>query len=463
MAPQVNGSVSAAAATALETSAAFLTDVVLNASLVATGVDSAVPEGEGTDAEVASVTDGNLTHTDTPEVDAGATVQCGLFFIIIYGPMYIVVCIFGLIGNSLSFAVLHRYSRSNVATFLLKALAVSDNLFLLTALSVQTITAMLMSFGKEEVLIPIYPYIQTYVWPLTHMIQMGTGWRMVLIATNRYIAVGKPLHAPRLCTKRNVKVQILVMTLFIIAYNIPRFFEYKYISVNVTSADNTTQEQEENIGLQSKVIYNILYENVSYCLFVFLIPLIVLVVLNVHLVRELKAAQKSREALTSRTSTEENNITLVMIVIILVFIVCQTPSALNQILYYIVEEKQKQTCSHYMKYYHICNLLIIMNSSMNFVIYCVFRRQFQQDLWALFRGKPPRQHNSTIKRMPTNSFRSSSHASKTQTHNFESVPLTSSTCAELGAATSPAGPDSEKNHIQEASPQHDSNHSTRWS
>ena len=164
MAPQVNGSVSAAAATALETSAAFLTDVVLNASLVATGVDSAVPEGEGTDAEVASVTDGNLTHTDTPEVDAGATVQCGLFFIIIYGPMYIVVCIFGLIGNSLSFAVLHRYSRSNVATFLLKALAVSDNLFLLTALSVQTITAMLMSFGKEEVLIPIYPYIQTYVW-----------------------------------------------------------------------------------------------------------------------------------------------------------------------------------------------------------------------------------------------------------------------------------------------------------
>ena len=463
MTSEVNESVPAAAATAvLETSGAILADIVFNSSLMtAAGADPAGSEGDG-------ATEGNLTNVIQEEVDPGPAVPCGLFFIIIYGPLYIVVCIFGLIGNSLSFAVLHRYSRSNVATFLLKALAVSDNMFLVTALFVQTLTAMLMSFGKEEVLEPIYPYIQTYVWTVTHMIQMGTVWMMVLIATNRYIAVCKPLHAPRLCTKRNVKVQILVMTVCIIAYNIPRFFEYKYVSVNVTTAENITEVQKQNIGLQSKVIYNILYENVSYCLFVFLIPLIVLVVLNVHLVRELKAAQKSREALTCRTSTEENNITLVMIVIILVFIVCQTPSALNQILYYIVDEKERETCSHYMKYFHICNLLILTNSSMNFVIYCVFRRQFQQDLWLLFRGKPPRQRNSTIKRIHTNSFRGSSHAVKT--HTSESVPLTSSTgCTELGgttASTPTTGDgvllDSGKNHVNNVT-QHGNNHSSRWS
>ena len=464
MTSEVNKSVpTAAAAAVLETSGSILADFVLNSSLKVAGGEDSAEAGE-----MAGVTKGNLTHINSEQVE-GETVPCGLFFIIIYGPLYIVVCIFGLVGNSLSFAVLHGYSRSNVATFLLKALAVSDNLFLVTALFVQTLTAMLLSFGKKEVLLPIYPYIQTYVWPATHMIQMGTVWMMVLIATNRYIAVCKPLHAPRLCRKRNVKVQILIMTVFIIAYNIPRFFEYKYTYVNVTTTENTTETNEVNIGLQSKVIYNILYENVSYCLFVFLIPLIVLVVLNVHLVRELKSAQKSREALTSRTSTEENNITLVMIVIILVFIVCQTPSALNQILYYIVDDKLKETCSHYMKYYHICNLLIIMNSSMNFVIYCVFRRQFQQDLWALFRGKPPRQRSSTIKRMHTNSFRSSTQVVKSS-HMQESVPLTSSTaCTEPGGndVTTPTTGDgallnNEDNHVNNVT-QHGNNHSNRWS
>ncbi len=464
MTSSVNKSVADVATAALEQSAAMVADLVLNSSRgpPAPGVHSSPTEGEASGP--AGFSEGNLTHLESVEVEPGATVQCGLFFIIIYGPLYIVVCIFGLIGNSLSFAVLHKYSRSNVATFLLKALAVSDNLFLVTALFVQTITAMLMSFGKEEVLVPIYPYIQTYVWPVTHMIQMGTVWMMVLIATNRYIAVCKPLHAPRLCTKGNVQVQILIMSLFIIAYNIPRFFEYKYVYINVTSTENITEVQEQNIGLQSKVIYNILYENVSYCLFVFLIPLIVLVVLNVHLVRELKAAQKSREALTSRTSTEENNITLVMVVIILVFIVCQTPSALNQILYYIVEDKQKQTCSHYMKYYHICNLLIIMNSSMNFVIYCVFRRQFQQDLWALFRGKPPRQRNSTIKRAADNSFRSSSHVVKS--HISESVPLTSSTvCTDLDntTAAAPSGPEADRNHANHVPTTHNHSCNEKWS
>ena len=41
---------------------------------------------------------------------------------------------FGLIGNSLSFAVLHKYTSGNVGTYLLKALAVTDNIFLAVTL-----------------------------------------------------------------------------------------------------------------------------------------------------------------------------------------------------------------------------------------------------------------------------------------------------------------------------------------
>ena len=329
-------------------------------------------------------TPGNITDT-SPET----TVPCGIFFFIIYGPLYGLVCAFGLIGNSLSFAVLHKYTCGNVGTYLLKALALMDNLFLATAAGVQMYLAMAMYF--ELSIEPIYPAFQTYAWPLTHIVQMCTVWMMVLVAGNRYIAVCRPLEAPRLCTKHNVQLEIAIMASAVVVFNIPRFFEYRYVTVNATeTANNVTvyREESKNVGLTSLHIYNILYENVSYCLFVFLLPLLVLIFFNVHLMHDLKVARRCRKAMTSRSTNDENNITLVMVIIIIVFIVCQTPATINQILFYIVSDVHASACTPYEQYYHVSNLLITMNSSLNFVIYCLFRRQFQAQLCILFgRGR----------------------------------------------------------------------------
>ena len=42
------------------------------------------------------------------------------------------MCAIGLIGNTLSFALLHKSTGGNVGTYLIEALAVSDNLYLAT-------------------------------------------------------------------------------------------------------------------------------------------------------------------------------------------------------------------------------------------------------------------------------------------------------------------------------------------
>nr|ATG31108.1 myomodulin receptor 2 [Platynereis dumerilii] len=364
--------------------------------------------------DIRTLNESNVTYSSSSNPCEGS-----VFFFVIYGPLWGTVCLFGLIGNSLSFAVLHRYSPRNVATLLLKALAVSDNLFLATGLFSMMFPAMMMSFDLISQLEPIYPYIQTFGWPLTHMTQMGTVWMTVLVAFNRYIAVCKPLHAPRLATKSRVQVQIAVMVICIILYTLPRFFEYNYVLTNVTTAENITIEQEVNVGLITYRLYNILYENISYWLFLFLVPLLILIFLNAHLVKELKAAQRNREALTSRSSSEENNVTLVMIVIIVVFIVCQTPASINQVLFFLVADAEKSKCGHYIKYYHISNLLLIGNSSVNFIIYCVFRRQFQQDLFRLIcRGK------ARTRAIVRTRFTASSYRSTSGERVTESVPLT---------------------------------------
>jgi hypothetical protein len=99
--------------------------------------------------------------------------------------MYGLVCGFGLIGNSLSFAVLHKYSRDTVSTYLLKTLAVMDNVFLATAAFVQMYPAMTIYLGRVDQLTPIYKYFQTLAWPLAHIVQLGSVWMMVLVAANR--------------------------------------------------------------------------------------------------------------------------------------------------------------------------------------------------------------------------------------------------------------------------------------
>ena len=354
------------------------------------------------------------------------------YFFVLYGPLYGLVCGFGLIGNSLSFAVLHKYSRNNVATYLLKALAITDNLFLVTAALVQMYTAMVFYFDLIEQFVPIFPYLQNYAWPITHMVQMATVWMMVLVAANRFIAVCMPLRAPQLCTKRNVQIQLAALTTIIVLYNTPRFFEYRYVYRNVTNDRNETALAELNVGLTSHRLYNILYENVAYCMFVFFFPLLVLVVLNVHLVRDLKKAQQCRKALQVRSSKEENNITLVMVIIIIVFIICQTPASINQILYYMIDDSEKMICGAYTKFFHVCNLLITLNSAMNFVIYCLFRRQFQQELVALLcRQKLAKrgQRKTLILRAAheSSSFRQDNHL-RTSGSNMEALPLRDNCC-----------------------------------
>ncbi|ELU14310.1 hypothetical protein CAPTEDRAFT_183437 [Capitella teleta] len=373
----------------------------------------------------------SLDINDTLHVQDNGTVQDNCesttFFFIVYGPAHGLVCAFGLVGNALSIAVLHKYSRNSVATYLLKALAVMDNLFLASAVVVQMCPAMAMHFGQTERLQQIYSFMQTFAWPLVHMIQMGTVWMLVVVACNRYIAVCLPLKAGHLCTKGKVQVQIIVLAVTIFVYNVPRFLEFNYRDVNETLPDNSTMTVSKNFGLSSMQVYNIVYENVSYWLFVFLLPLTVLLFFNVHLVRDLKKAQQYRRVLkTSGRSVEENNITLVMIVIIVVFIVCQTPASINQILYYVVDDSQKKTCSPYIRFYHLANLLITINSSFNFVVYCLFRRQFQQELRALLcrhkKNGPPRRKTMLLRALHehgSSGYLRTSHASCTQ----ESMPL----------------------------------------
>lgn len=319
----------------------------------------------------------SLSTTNKPTDES----NCNSFTFVLYAGVFGSLCLFGLVGNSLSFAVLRWERHGHTATFLLQVMACVDNLFLLATGFSQIFIATVFYLNDNSN--PLAAYIRVCVWPLVHVTQMWTVWITVLVAVNRYVAICRPFQAPVWCTMTQARRQVVALAIVIVFYNLPRFFELRIMfNKNTVYAAGTM--------IQDSRIYNILYENVLYCFFVFLGPLVILVVLNACLVQELITSRRRLRAMQLPGATadeQEQNLTLVMIIIILLFVVCQTPAFINQLLYYAIVETEYSCGKVYYYYYHLSNIIVSANSSVNFVIYCLFRRQFRERVVAFCRRR----------------------------------------------------------------------------
>ena len=238
--------------------------------------------------EMADIGNGSETGSGNGSVGGGAAIvnaDCSMFTFVVYVAVFGTMVAFGLVGNSLSWFVLawDRRDRGRVASFLLRTMAVADNLFLLAAGLAQISSALIFYIdttaryqGSTDVTIDspttsrtdtafhgasttsnssvpdpemlsdyrdfdgtetrslyddvsayVTAYITVCVFPIVHMTQMFTVWVTVLVAFSRYVAICRPYQAPRLCTMRRVRQQVVAVAAAILLYNAPRFFEFK--------------------------------------------------------------------------------------------------------------------------------------------------------------------------------------------------------------------------------------------
>jgi hypothetical protein len=379
------------------------------------------------------MTDGNVTSgfDDEPERIRIPESECKTFFIVTYIGVFGLICFLGIIGNALSFIILRRYKRTETtgtATFLLTVLAVADNSFLLITGVIQILTTALICRGTGLGDQPYFPYLQTFVWSLVYITQMAPIYVIVLVAFNRYIAICHPF---RIVSMKTVKIQVITAIIFVIVYNIPRFFEYDLSCSHLTSVTESTFENVTSVSktnssscgttLKSNEFYNVFYENILYCVFVFLGPFLLILFFNGTVISELMYPRVKDVEMSLNERQERRNITRVMVIIVLVFLVTQTPAFVNQILYIyyslqpdvVLLETRLQCGSVYFYFYHISNVIVAAGSSVNFVIYCVCRRNFRGRLWDLLLCHPER-------RLSTTSTYRSSNATAT-THLSSSV------------------------------------------
>ena len=314
-----------------------------------------------------------------------------------------ILCILGLTGNITSFFVLLKHKTETTTIFLLQVLAVCDSILLIISFFIYTLVNLPESKGAVESIKDIASQIQDYIWPFALMAHTLTIHITVLVTLNRYYAISIP--TPGTNTKsfmNNTNLQLLVILIFAVFYNIPRFFEHHPIGYKKIYNTNNGQNRNESnftsepVNLGDNKLYQIIYSNVLYFPIMYIVPLVSLTYLNTKLIKGLKALKRRREALTGHRQRDDN-ITIVIIVIVFVFILCQTPALINQI-FWAATSIEQRNCGHFHFYYtRISDALVVLNSSTNFLVYCLFgksfRKVFRERLCknTLFNGRSPAQ------------------------------------------------------------------------
>ena len=284
-----------------------------------------------------------------------------------------VFCIMGLVGNIISFLVLSKAHGHSPMFFVLRAVAISDAVFLFGVFVLQSVVNIYHWTGVCKWCFLYRGYMQFSFWPILMITQMTTVWLTVLVSLERYVAICFPLNSATICTMSKVRKAVFLIYTTSILYNIPRYFEFK-----------VDGEGLKKTALGAHEVYRYLYAGVLYSLMLFFIPLLMLIFFNFKLVMALKEGKKQWETLQFRQKKEQN-LTIIPLTIVLVFFICGVPSlavnVLDSMNPYLLERPS------YVVFLVIANLLVVLNSACNFIIYCLLGKKFRSKLIEMFHCK----------------------------------------------------------------------------
>ena len=290
----------------------------------------------------------------------------------------------GILGNVFNIVVLrHPKMRSSTNIYLL-ALACCDSMYLLFSLSL----SFLHCSNQEQSALAFY-YIP-YGRVVSDLFANTAVWLTVSFTLERYIGVCYPMKGKAWCTVGKAKIVVMITFIVSVVNTVPEIFELKIIrSNNEISEIRYECRYTEFAESQS---YQIGYYWWYMTLFTFL-PLVLLSIFNSLLIRSVWRANKNRQLLSNtrvlgenqKQNSEQQKVTTMLIAVVLIFILCQLPQAVLLIFKsYFKSQGIPDPADLFRIAGNICNLLVQVNSSVNFLLYSYFSSKFRRTFKKLF-------------------------------------------------------------------------------
>lgn len=294
------------------------------------------------------------------------------------------VAIVGLLGNILSMIILSRPHMRSSINYLLIGLARSDTILIITSM---------LLFGLRS----IYPYtgytffyyyfimpqIIPVIFPLASAAQTASSYLTLMVSLERYVAVCHPLRARALCTYGRSKYYVIFCATIAVLFNFIRMWEVQVVEYEsprlglvYCAVPSALRQNEEYIKI---------YVHWGYLIVNEFIPFFGLTVFNVLIYLQVRKANRERQRL-SRSEKREIGLATMLLFVVIVFFVCN----LLALVINIHEAFYGTTNDNLIV---ISNLMVTLNSSVNFIIYVIFGEKFKRIFLLLFckrrRREPP--------------------------------------------------------------------------
>ncbi|XP_050534199.1 G-protein coupled receptor dmsr-1-like [Daktulosphaira vitifoliae] len=322
-----------------------------------------------------------------------------------HGYASLLVCAFGSVANILNIAVLTRKEMVSPTNAILTGLAVADLLVMVEY----------VPFAYHMYLRPDnYPRSDrfSYNWSLFVLLHSGFSqafhtisiWLTVTLAVWRYVAVVHPQINRIWCRMETTLSTIALGYLICPLICIPSYLTFNLISrVELLDAvgNRPSANRSDVVGpLRNVTLY---FVNVSdlaattclsdivfwvYSVVIKIIPCIALTVLSLRLICALLEAKQRRAKLTasSRKSADKerqtDRTTRMLLAVLFLFLITEFPQGILGLLTLLLGKKFFQDC--YQNMGDVMDMLALVNSAINFILYCVMSRQFRNTFSLLF-------------------------------------------------------------------------------
>ena len=372
----------------------------------------------------------NVTATFCPEeaLNASATVGGGggamtsysLVEMYLYTVVIPLVCVIGIIGNTINLVVLTSIVRNKPmdrmersATVGLLALAVSDLFFCIAVIPLAFVDDVVISDRLTFALVyRVYhpAIISTFITSSTSL--------TVVMAVSRYLAICHPLKARIIIGMRFAAGSIAVAFLFSILLNVPRFFHSAIACVDSESSIRyfPVPGLLQHHGTVDQTYYAL------YLVVGIVVPLAVLAYANFFLIRAIRNSRRMRRQFQRRgrdntevdiddgrrqhqqsQSDTTNAITLTLTVIVIMYAVLVSPAEISNIFTQMIDtfmeqqrtanredvddsavqsvdedKRQASVPQSYNVAVAVANTLQTLNFACNFVLYCAVNVHFRR-------------------------------------------------------------------------------------
>ncbi|KAK3592054.1 hypothetical protein CHS0354_019310 [Potamilus streckersoni] len=300
-----------------------------------------------------------------------------------------ILTISGLTGNVISLVILLQSKMRTPTGICLTSLTISDSLFLVTNMMRKSTciidrfnTLVSNNFNATSFAALFY---------LKLSFSRITTWITVLISVERLIAVIFPLKAKIWITKRRMlaaSIFIYVTTLASISpiaaqYKVDYFYDQKLKAESAYIATSDFyNNNKDGLKIHNEYFLTIVFRY---------IPMLLMIILNAGIAITLGRGRRWRNTMQLSSNNEqrvreEKRVTIMLLVVAVIFLLCLTPGDVLLIVSDIIKGFRFLGTQHniFLVLSDVSLLFEIFNSSVNFIIYMAWNKQFNAIYRKLF-------------------------------------------------------------------------------